>query len=745
MKGPLVACAHPGCSGKIEDGYCDTCGLAPAGAAANKAPVAATVPTTAATPSTRTGSARTPSTRSGRSSRSTRSTRTGSNRTARSTTRTAGTRLLARAPLPPLDPLASIVPGVVPERKRFCSNCDANLKRDSGFCPKCGQEYSFLPSLSPGDVVADKYEIKGTIAFGGLGWIYLALDKILNRWVILKGLLNSKDPHMLEVAVQEREYLAAVKHPNIVGIYDFVTHARPGKSPEGFIVMEYVNGKTLMTLRKERNGPIPVAEAVSYIAEILPAFGYLDELGLVYCDFKPENVMVEEDTVKLIDLGAVRRVDAVGGDIYGSKGYTAPEAHDAPSPLSDLYSVGRALAVLIASFDFQKKYEHALPPLEEVPIFAEHEPLYRFLVKATRSSPEDRFGSAAEMLEQLVGVLHGIVGESGDLGRFESALFEADSDRLASDSARYTQDGIPRLKVDREDAAASIILAAGAVGDPRRRLQMFERALVTYPNSVELKLRKLDELVNLGKVSEAESLLGLVQAEARAQKNGMAPNDWRLAWYRGRALLAQGKWKDTVAAFRAIVDELPGELAPRQALGRAYEAEGSLDRAIEYYDAVSRADPQFVTAAIGLARCYEQKKDRAAAAAAYRRVPGSSNRFTHAQMALARLLVGDLGLRPGESATFADVAAAARAVEAVEAEGLEYHRLRADVFRAGARALKSRKPGEGEPLLGVECGEAPFRLAAEAELRTCAKFAKSDPERFALVDLANQVRPVTWT
>ena len=59
--------------------------------------------------------------------------------------------------------------------------------------------------------------------------------------------------------MQEREYLAAVKHPNIVGIYDFVT-----QGTEGFIVMESVNGKTLMQLRKEANGPLPVAEAISY-------------------------------------------------------------------------------------------------------------------------------------------------------------------------------------------------------------------------------------------------------------------------------------------------------------------------------------------------------------------------------------------------------------------------------------------------------------------------------------------------
>src|SRR5277367_173786 len=383
----MSACTQPGCAGIIEDGYCNVCGMAAPSAAGATAPAAgASPPTTQSsrtgTGSTRTGSGRLPLTRSQRSTRSTRSTRSGSLRTGRTTTRALGSRPLARPALPPLDPMAALVPGVVPERKRYCSGCDVPLKRDSGFCPKCGQEYSFIPSLQPGDMVADKYEIKGTIAFGGLGWIYLGLDTVLTRWVTMKGLLNSKDPRMLEVAVKEREYLAAVKHPNIVGIYDFITHGG-----EGFIVMEYVNGKTLMTLRKERGEPLPVAEAISYIAEILPAFQYLDDMGLIYCDFKPENVMVEEETVKLIDMGAVRHVDDAGGDVYGSKGYTAPEASDAPTALSDLYTVARALAVLVATFDFQGKYEHSLPPVDEVPVFAQHESLYRFLLKATRDKP----------------------------------------------------------------------------------------------------------------------------------------------------------------------------------------------------------------------------------------------------------------------------------------------------------------------------------------------------------------------
>jgi serine/threonine-protein kinase PknG len=596
-------------------------------------------------------------------------------------------------------------------------------------------------------MVAGKYEVKGTIAFGGLGWIYLGLDTVLSRWVILKGLLNAKDPRMIEVAVKEREFLAAVKHPNIVGIYDFVTHksaAGDAASEQGFIVMEFVNGKTLMKLRKEKSGPLPVGEAISYIVEILPAFGYLDDMGLVYCDFKPENAMVEEDTVKLIDMGAVRSVDDQQSDVYGSKGYIAPEAHDAPTPLSDLFSVARALAVLVADFDFQGKYEKTLPPPSEAKVFAENEPLYRFLLKATRPKPEERFQSAAEMVEQLVGVLRHVDG-AADVPRLESDRFDPDSDSGLESHDHKGHDGIPRLKVDREDAAAGIILAAGAVGDPARRLAIFERALQQHPQSVELDLRRLDELITLGRFPEAEALTTTIQTAH--------PADWRLAWYRGRSLLAQGKTQETLAAFEAILGEMPGELAPKQAVARAYEASGlvqgdpaqsaaDLDRAVRYFDAVSRADPTFTSATFGLARCLERKGDKAGAAEAYRRVPATSSKFRQAQMALARLLLRRTGgAHPGLS----DLTGASDAIEAIagQLEGLEAHRLRADLLTESARFVEAGGSGAVR-ILGCALASKALRSAAEQELRACARLAATDEDRVHLVDEANLVRPVTW-
>jgi len=725
---PSQRCLRPGCTGTIEDGYCSECGLAPL----------AGTPTGFAergvTGSTRTGSRALPSTisttagvsgrtPSSRNAWSTRSTRSGAVRSSR---RLGGGHIVL-SPLPARDPLATLVPGVVPERKRFCSQCGAKLTRDRGFCAKCGQEYSFIPTLQPGDIVLGKYEIKGTMAFGGLGWIYLAFDTVLARWVVLKGLLNTRDPALAALAVKEREFLAAVKHPAIVGIYDFIMHGS-----EGFIVMEYVNGKNLLTLRREHGGPLPPREAIAYILDILPAFGYLDGAGLVYCDFKPENAMIEEDTVKLVDLGAVRRADDTGGDIFGSKGYTAPEAGDDPTAVSDLYSVARALAVLAADFDFQGCYEYDLPPVDGVAVFAQHESLYRFLVKATRHAPDDRFQTADEMAAQLAGVLRDVVAGTEDFIPLESTLFFPDA---GPEEGRGRGDTLPGLKLDPLDPGTPAILATGDLADLSRRYEALERALVARPASVELPRRMVDTLIAAGRLDEAATLL---DRHERAD-----PHDWRAVWQRGRIALAQGRPAEAAGLFETVLNEVPGESAPKLALATAWEQVGDLDRAIRLYDLVASADPAMTSAAFGLARCYERRGDRDRAADAYTRVPGSSSRYASAQAGLARALLVAVPAPPGEP----ELLRAATAVEGLRAEndGLELRQIAAQVLSTAAELIEAQtiQADRARRILGEPLIAEALRLGAERELRACARFAAAREDKIRFVDEANRVRPRT--
>src|SRR3954462_1929512 len=410
-----MRCAEPGCGGTVVDGYCDVCGVAPAPAASQPVSMA-TAPRHSAGQSARTASVRTA--------------RTGSSTTGSSRGR-LGAGIVKRPRLRRGVRVAAILTNPqVPEGSRYCGNHECNKPvgrgrgrqpgRTEGFCTECGTRYSFVPKLSRGDVVGGQYEVQGCIAHGGLGWIYLAIDRnVHNRWVVLKGLLNSGDAEAMAAAAAEVLALAEVEHPNIVRIYNFEQHPDSAGIPVGYIVMEYVGGTSLKQIRKARGAPLPPEQAVAYIVEIVPALGYLHSQGLAYCDFKPDNVMQTDEQLKLIDLGAVIAMDDEESAIYGTAGYQAPEiAETGPTVASDVYTVGRTLAVLVMDVPQERgPFVEQLPGPDTVPVLAKHESLHRAILRATDRDPGYRFGSMDEMADQLTGVLHEIVGAEGRTAR----------------------------------------------------------------------------------------------------------------------------------------------------------------------------------------------------------------------------------------------------------------------------------------------------------------------------------------
>ncbi|WP_351227726.1 tetratricopeptide repeat protein [Streptomyces sp. NPDC002133] len=462
--GAVPACQRPGCEGSYEDVgggelYCDTCGLAPVVSVNGSLSSPPTGITGGGAHGSNSSSARSgsrssarSSSRSSRSSRSSTSRRSVSGRlsrslSGRSTGRSVSVRssgstsstsgrgrlgagLVSMPEVPRPDPRSAVMENPeVPERKRFCSRSDCGAPvgrargdrpgRTEGFCTKCGHPYSFVPKLSAGDVVHGQYEVIGCLAHGGLGWVYLAIDRaVSDRWVVLKGLLDTGDQDAMAAAISERRFLAEIEHSNIVRIYNFVEHLdqRTG-SLDGYIVMEYVGGKSLKEIANERRAPdgkrdpLPIEQACAYGIEALEALGHLHSRNLLYCDFKVDNAIQTEDQLKLIDMGAVRRMDDDESAIYGTVGYQAPEvAEVGPSVASDLYTVARTLAVL--TFDFQgytNVFVDSLPDPDNIKVFRTYESFYRLLVRATDPDPARRFASAQEMADQLTGVLREVV------------------------------------------------------------------------------------------------------------------------------------------------------------------------------------------------------------------------------------------------------------------------------------------------------------------------------------------------
>ncbi|WP_443058147.1 tetratricopeptide repeat protein [Streptomyces sp. NBC_00820] len=725
-----------------------------------------------------------------------------------------GAGLVSVPQVPRPDPRVMVLENPeVPERKRFCSRSDCGAPvgrsrgdrrgRTEGFCTKCGHPYSFVPKLAAGDIVHGQYEVAGCLAHGGLGWVYLAVDRaVSDRWVVLKGLLDTGDQDAMAAAISERRFLAEIEHANIVRIYNFVEHLdqRTG-SLDGYIVMEYVGGKSLKEIAngrrtpEGRRDPLPVEQTCAYGIEALEALGHLHSRNLLYCDFKVDNAIQTEDQLKLIDMGAVRRSDDDESAIYGTVGYQAPEvAETGPSVASDLYTVGRTLAVL--AFDFQgytNVFVDSLPDPDTIEVFQRYESFYRLLVRATDPDPARRFASAQEMSEQLTGVLREVVSlQTGQARPALSTLFgpevkvtdtelfpvlDGDVSRLGARRTRGgtrgpvpgqvpggqvpgqvpAREAVPATLVRTVDTAAAALALPVPLVDPADPNAGFLAGLMASApaeliialdaapvRTVETRLRQIRARLENGDHRAALTSLAALDEER--------PDDWRVVWYRGVAALVTGDFEGAALAFDAVYDAFPGEAAPKLALGLCAEVLGQLDNAAEYYRLVWATDPSFVSAAFGLARVRLAAGDRGGSVRTLESVPESSIHYTAARVAAVRARLRQRTATAGDVPFQEDLSAAAGQVEALQAYGLDPARreqLSAEVLGCALDWILSggqdaARPAAGRVLLGSGLDERGLRFGLERAYRTLARLAPGGEERIELVERANRYRPRTW-
>ena len=717
-------CGREGCQGVIEvDGYCDECGHKAeplfGGRRSDAAPDVAPEPqpdigsTTTSTP--------------GDSGATSAARDTGWSTTGRG-------RLgegLARVPPEPGidDPESAVLTNpTLPESKRFCSNGHpvgrargVEPGRVRGFCPKDREPFDFEPKLRAGDVVGNQYEVVGCLAHGGLGWVYLARDRAVSlRLVVLKGLLNAGDALGREVAWGERDALAQMHQPNIVEIYNFLEH-------EGaeYIVMEYVNGRSLkqkLDQRREANGgrahPFAVDQAIDYVLAVLPAFTYLHERSLVYCDFKPDNVIQVGNRVKLIDLGAVRRFDVTSGDSFGTPGYQAPEiAEDGVSVASDLYTVGRTLAVLAMDFRHQGKLEYALPDPADQPVLAQFDSFRRFVLKATATDPARRFQSAGDMRDQLLGVLHEVVAlTTGQPQPAAPAAFALPPDDGA----------LPPAAIDPADPAATFLANLSADG-PAAVLEEIGAAATAgqVPESLEVHLRRARALIDLERIDEAKAILRQVRDSGGAT--------WRVAWLHGIASLGTSPEK-AVKAFDLCMSEVPGELAPKLGAALALKETGEIQKAAGLFSVVTSVDPSYVAAAHGLAECRVSQGRIDDAIAALDAIPRTHRDSRAAQIKAVKILIAAGRYDSAWSR-----------LDSLSLDQLRRLELELKLLEA---ALASLTNGDAPATKVVTLGggaldERAVRRRLEKALRRVARFTPDADDRCRIVDRANTVRPVT--
>src|SRR5690242_9074368 len=189
----------------------------------------------------------------------------------------------------------------------------------------------------------DRYEILGPLGFGATSRVDKARDKIIGRTVAIKTLV-----HSFGAAPQQKQFLreaqivGQLSHPAIVNLFDVGVE----ETGIAYLVMEYVNGRTLLQVLSE--SPIPWPRACSWAADLATALGRAHSAGIIHGDVKPANIMItEEGEVKLSDFGIARFATQVSGSgrIMGTPAYLAPEQimGEPHSTRSDLFSLGIVL------------------------------------------------------------------------------------------------------------------------------------------------------------------------------------------------------------------------------------------------------------------------------------------------------------------------------------------------------------------------------------------------------------------
>ncbi|MDT7785056.1 MAG: serine/threonine-protein kinase PknG [Pseudonocardiales bacterium] len=666
----------------------------------------------------------------------------------------------------------------VPEQSRKCANrnCGAEVGRSyagqpaisEGFCSDCGHPYSFLPNLHEGDLVAGQYEVIGYFARGGLGWVYLARDTHLDdNLVVLKGLI---DVRYAALAAAERRALTMMDHKNIVRILNFVSHPDSAGKQREYIVMEYVDGLTLREITRQRvlgTEPLRVEHVIFCVLQVLEAMEYLHRRGYLYCDMKPDNVIVrpgrrgEEDRIKVIDLGAVRKAGDRGSDRIGTKPYEVDEAEVETRGLtvqSDIHTVGVTVERLFrGTADWLDQETGTTDAGFAIGL----ESFRRLVARARHADPERRFDSAARMAEQLKGVRREIASLRDGVARPEpSAVFAPTAVLLDAGLGavppvhRWTRPdqysgtgvplpdgrpaaaavaiGLPVPRVDAGDDAAGYLAATDAP-DPLRLLNKLETAELS---TAEIWFARCRAQLELGRLDLA----------AESMRSAQQADDWRVAWHRGLLALARDEVEQAEREFTAVYDALPGEEAPKLALGFCAEHDGRLDRARWLYEAVWRRDRSQGSAAFGLTRIRLASGDRAGAVAVLDEVPKVSRHYDAAAVAAVIVLSGLL--RSGAPTT-ADLREAAARLPSLYLDGGEEHGDARNRLVAILREAAYKRVGEagaqldGGAVFGAMPSKEGLHLLLEESYRGLAGQAHDEHEHGMLIDLANKIRPRT--
>ncbi len=272
--------------------------------------------------------------------------------------------------------------------------------------------------VTKGQKINDRYEIIKSIGEGGMANVYLAYDTILDRNVAIKVLRGDLANDEKFVRRFQREALSAssLSHPNIVAMYDV-------GEDDGlyYIVMEYVEGKTLKQLLKKR-GSLTLSEAIDIMLQLTDGMAHAHDSYIVHRDLKPQNIMIEDDgQIKITDFGIAMALNSTQltqtNSVMGSVHYLPPEqaAGKGTTIKSDIYSMGIIFYELLTGelpFKGDSAVEIALKQMKE-PLPDVHklnndipQSIENIILKSTAKNPKNRYDDAKSMHNDLLTALN---------------------------------------------------------------------------------------------------------------------------------------------------------------------------------------------------------------------------------------------------------------------------------------------------------------------------------------------------
>ena len=268
-----------------------------------------------------------------------------------------------------------------------------------------------------GQKIDGRYQIIRTIGEGGMANVYLAYDTILEREVAVKVLRGdlANDEKFVKRFQREAKAASSLNHPNIVEMYDV------GEDDGNyFIVMEYVNGKTLKSLIKRR-GALSLSETIDIMLQLTSGIAVAHDSYIIHRDLKPQNVMILEDgRVKITDFGIAVALNSMEltqtNSVMGSVHYLPPEQANGNGATvkSDIYSLGILMYELLTGklpFKGDNAVEIAIKQMKEkLPSITAQNPsipqsVENVVLKACAKNPENRYDSVKEMHDDLKTVL----------------------------------------------------------------------------------------------------------------------------------------------------------------------------------------------------------------------------------------------------------------------------------------------------------------------------------------------------